>query len=287
MRFKRVYIEISNICNLSCSFCQKSKRAPRFLDISEFKRILEEVRPYTDYVYFHLLGEPLLHPKIEEFFDLCYVYGLKVNLTTNGVLLKQNMDMLLRQPSLRQINISLHAATEQKAFSIDEYLENCLGFARAAGIEKDKFVGLRLWNLDENKETSITGSYILNKINKEFNYNEDIITLAKLGNTIKLSKRVFISYEKEFEWPSLENEFVSDIGICYGVRDMMGILSDGTVVPCCLDSEGGANLGNIFTQSFKEIVESERVENIYKAFSNRKVIEPLCKRCSFKTRFDI
>ena len=108
-KYKRVYIEITNVCNLSCSFCPLTKRAKSFLDEEKFVHILNEVSPYTDYIYLHLMGEPLLNPGLEVFLEEAYKKGVKVNITTNGTLLKKNKEILLNSKSLRQVNISLHS----------------------------------------------------------------------------------------------------------------------------------------------------------------------------------
>ena len=106
-RFKRVYIEITNVCNLSCNFCPKTMRKAHSMDVDSFKKILDQVKPYTDYLYLHLKGEPLLHPNLPEFLDLCAEREFKVNITTNGTLLRKMKDKIIKKPSIRQINISL------------------------------------------------------------------------------------------------------------------------------------------------------------------------------------
>ena len=105
-RFKKVYIEITNVCNLSCNFCPKTKRESGFLSVDKFKKVINEVKEYTDHVYFHLMGEPLLNKDLAEFLDICAENNLKVNITTNGTLLNKQKDVLLNAKSLRQVNIS-------------------------------------------------------------------------------------------------------------------------------------------------------------------------------------
>ena len=87
-KFKKVYIEITNVCNLSCNFCPKTSRNYKFMNREEFSYILNEVRPFTEHIYLHLMGEPLLNQEIEYFLAESKKKGLNVNLTTNGTLLK-------------------------------------------------------------------------------------------------------------------------------------------------------------------------------------------------------
>ena len=109
MRFAKVYLEISNVCNLSCAFCPGTRRQKRVMDEEAFASLLPKLRPYTDFLYFHLMGEPLLHPKLDTFLKLAGDAGFKVILTTNGTLLQKQQEILLNAPALHKVNISLHA----------------------------------------------------------------------------------------------------------------------------------------------------------------------------------
>ena len=95
------FIEITNVCNLSCNFCPKTGRKLQFSDEEKFKEIIEKVKPYTDHVYFHLMGEPLLNKNLARFLEICYENGLKVNITTNGTLLEKEKDSLINAKALR------------------------------------------------------------------------------------------------------------------------------------------------------------------------------------------
>ena len=104
--YKKAYLEITNVCNLSCAFCPKTSREPRFISVEEFAALIEQVQPLTDYVYLHLMGEPLLHPQLGEILSLCHRAGLKVSLTTNGTLLEKRQELLLCSPALYRVSVS-------------------------------------------------------------------------------------------------------------------------------------------------------------------------------------
>lgn len=280
MRFKRVYVEIGNICNLNCSFCSELKREKRQLSVTEFSHIAKELRPYTDYLYFHIKGEPLLHPHLSELFDIAAELGFMVNITTNGTLLDKTGDMILSKPSLRQINISLHSFPAHK---MDGYLDTILEFSKKASLEHKKYVVLRFWNLDSKRSTDLASFDMLKKISDYFSFEGNLSDAMK-QRSVMLEKGIFISFEEEFEWPSLDSRFVSDEGICYGTRNMLGILADGTVVPCCLDANGEAPLGNIFESPMSEII--KKVDKVSFNLTNRHIDLDLCKHCSYRTRFD-
>ncbi|HCW04599.1 MAG TPA: radical SAM protein [Clostridium sp.] len=287
-RFKRVYIEITNVCNLSCNFCPKTMRKAHSMDVDSFKKILDQVKPYTDYLYLHLKGEPLLHPNLPEFLDLCAEREFKVNITTNGTLLRKMKDKIIKKPSIRQINISLHSFDgNESSITMEEYLKEVLDFAREALEETNIIIGLRLWNLDPSKLTR--GERERNR--ELLSIIEEYFKLAyKIEeNTdhygIKIAERLYLNQDIEFKWPSLKEEDYGYKGTCYGLKNQIGILSDGTVVPCCLDGEGVIVLGNVFEKPFKEIIEGQRAENILEGFSKGQLREELCRKCGYRTRF--
>lgn len=274
-RFKKVYIEISNICNLSCSFCPGTKRAPKIMEPSEFKTVITKVAPFTDYVYFHLLGEPLLHPNLKDYLNICEEHGLKVIITTNGTLLNKQGDVLLRSDSHYKTVISLHSFEANLNQNFDEYINDCLNYAKAA--EGEKIVVLRLWN---NGGEDKLNREILQKIETRFP-----APWRETRGGKQIGNNIYIQFGDKFDWPDIENQTLNETAFCYGMRDQIGVLCDGTVVPCCLDNNGEINLGNILNTDLDDIINSPRALNIYNGFSNRKACEELCKKCSFARKF--
>ena len=276
MRFRKVYLEISNICNLSCRFCPGTKRAKKSLNEEEISVLLPKIRPYTDYLYFHLMGEPLLHPKLERFLELAGNHGFKVILTTNGTLLKSKQEMLLASPALHKINISLHAfEANDLAVPFTEYLADCFTFGRAAAGKK--LVVYRLWNQGgEDKQNQ----EILDTMHRFFPGD-----WVQERHGIRIADRTYLEYGDKFDWPDLSAPEGSNRLFCYGLRDQLGVLCDGTVVPCCLDHEGDLALGNLLTQDMEEILNSSRAKAIYEGFSNREAAEELCRKCGYARRF--
>lgn len=280
MRFKKIYLEISNLCNLSCSFCHGTKRAPRKMTVDEFSSILPKLRPYSDFLYFHVMGEPLCHPELFTFLDIADSYGFRVIITTNGTLLKQNQEMLLSKNALHKINVSLHAfEANDLTMPFEEYLDGCLSFGKSAAEISDKIVVYRLWNAGGKEDLNES---ILNTVKSYFRCDDLSFEKRK---SVKLSDRVFIERASRFDWPDITLEDTRDNVFCYGLRDQIGILCDGTVVPCCLDCEGDIALGNIFEDSMDNILSTKRVKDIYDGFSQKRAVEELCRRCGYARRF--
>ena len=268
MKFKKIYIEITNICNLKCSFCSTSHRKLKEMAIDNFEEVLKKINNYTDYIYLHVKGEPLTHSKLDKILELTNKYNKKVCITTNGVFLKDKLEILKKYNNIYQINISLHSENNK-----EHYLEDIF----YAVDNLNSYISYRFWTLNEGKIDDKT-KYYLSKIKEKYNKEE-------LYDGIKLDDKIYLSLEEEFTWPSLEDSYYNEIGSCYGGRTHLSILNDGTVIICCLDGEGVSNLGNIFELSFEEILASDKYKNIIKGFNDRKVYLDICKHCSYKERF--
>ncbi len=270
---KKAYLEIGNICNLSCSFCHGTRRPSHIMTEEEFVRAATEIRPYCEYLYFHLLGEPLLHPSLARFLDIANGLGFKVIITTNGTLLGEQARVLLDSDALWKVSISVHSfEANDKDMDMRRYLDTCLNFCRDAS-SKGIICVLRLWN--RGGEDSLN-SEILSVFREHYP-----APWKQSYSGYKLAERVFIEWGERFEWPDMDAECGSGKISCYGLRDQIGVLSDGTVVPCCLDAEGDVALGNIFDQSLGEILDGERARKLKASFERRCVSEPLCLRCGY------
>ena len=288
-RFKKIYLEITSVCNLKCSFCPPTKRQSEFMNIDTFRNILDQIKNYTDYIYLHVKGEPFLHPHIDELLDISYEKGFQVNITTNGTLIHKIKDKILGKPALRQLNFSLHSFDGNEGLNNkDEYITNILSFIKEARDKTNVLISLRLWNLDECHSTNEEVKRnldILQCIENEYNLDYKIQEKVTPGKGVKLAEGVYLNQDYEFQWPDLKEEEDDGIGFCYGLRDQIAILVDGTVVPCCLDGEGVINLGNVKTTDFSEILESQRVQNIVDGFSRKLAVEELCRKCGYRKRF--
>ena len=279
--YSRVYIEITNICNMNCSFCHGHSRAPKRMGRNELETVLKKLQGVTKYLYFHLMGEPLTHPELPEFIKMAAEQGYKPMITTNGTLLSRRGEELLSvrnegAPCLHKINISLHSFEGDDAEKYRKYLSDIASFAKkasACGI----IVVLRLWNKGfDGGNNDIALDFLHENIDGEW---------AENTRGLRIREKLFLEWGDRFGWPDKEAELFGDEVTCYGLRDHFGILSDGTVVPCCLDSDGIISLGNVFESEIFEILGSERATAMKKGFECRHATEELCRRCQYAQRF--
>ena len=243
---------------------------------AEFDTLLPKLRPWTDFLYFHLMGEPLCHPHLEKFLRCAGEQGFKVILTTNGTLLKKQQDVLLTAAGLHKVNISLHAfEANDLSIPFEAYLQQCFAFGKAA--EGQKLVVFRLWNHGGAEERN---AEILAAMETFFPK-----PWVQERKGIRIGNRVYLEYGDKFDWPDLTAEDHGDHVFCYGLRDQIGVLCDGTVVPCCLDHDGDLALGNLFEAGLEEILFSDRARAIYEGFQRKTAAEELCRKCGYARRF--
>lgn len=273
-KYKKVYIEITNNCNLNCSFCSPMKTEKRFMTLEEFDHILKEVSKVTKVIYLHVKGEPLLHPQIIEFLKLTEKYNLKVNITTNGILFPKLVEKLKGCKTIHKINFSLHC--EQ---NIKDYEEKI--FESVEKLSPDTVVIYRLWTLKDNKLDEKSNKTV-EKLEKYYELSPITVEKLKKENNVKISSTIYVDKDNEFEWPTINNH--NSCGYCHALKTQIAILVDGTVIPCCLDSDGIINLGNIYNETLEEIQSKERYQKLKKSFQDRKPSEKLCQSCTFKER---
>lgn len=266
MKLKKIYLEITNKCNLSCSFCIKNKKKITSITLDNYKYIIDKIKPYTKELYLHILGEPLMHPDINYFIDYATNAGLMVNITTNGYLINNIKD----NHNIHRLNISLHSYHEKYNIHLEDYLNNI--FNVVDSIRDKAYVSLRLWVKDNHTSSII--AYLNNR------YHTDISSVLN-NQKIKITNNLLIDTFHCFIWPDLNNSYYCDKGTCRGLIDHIGILSDGTIVPCCLDTTGVLNLGNIYQDNIPDIYKKPFVKEMIQGFKENKKIAELCKHCHF------
>ena len=283
----KIYLETTNVCNLACSFCHGTRRKKEFMTEENFCRVLEKIRGKSKYLYLHLMGEPFLHPLLAQFCALAQDAGFEVMLTSNGTLLSQKGEFVFRDKSVKKISISLQAAefsgenAQIGGENFEKYLADIADFAKKCG-ENGVICVLRLWNIENGVDNN---GEIVEKLHRLFP-DEWIKNRSgyKLFDAPKGEMEVFLEYGEKFVWPDEQGE-KKDVSFCYALRDQVGILCDGTVVPCCLDADGAVALGNIFESDLDDILSSERAKNLARSFEKGQPCENLCKSCGFAQRF--
>ena len=273
--YSRVYVEITNICNMNCSFCHGHSRPLKRMTADEFSVILEKLNGHTNYIYYHLMGEPLTHPDLPLFLKMAGERGYKSVLTTNGTLLDKYGDAIL-ESGLHKVSLSVHSFEDGTEESFLKYMKTLSDFAKKAN-DNGVIIVFRLWNKGfDGGRNELIVEYLKNNIQGEWKDN---------SKGMRIREKMFLEWGDRFAWPDKNADIQGDEVFCYGLRDHFGILCDGTVVPCCLDSEGTINLGNVFNENIADILASERAKNMKYGFDCRRATEDLCRKCGYAQRF--
>lgn len=267
----RCYLEITNVCNLDCRFCPKTDRPKRRLSLEEFDCLTGRLQGKIQYLYLHLMGEPMLHPLLPQFVSMAKEKEFVPVITTNGTLLSQAQGLLEAGP--HKVQVSLHSQEGNGRENPEEYIRAVMTFAVEAAA-RGILVVLRLWN---------QGGY-----DKD---NERILKLIEShcprpwtlrNDGWKLAPNLYVEFDRMFEWPDSGREEYEEEGVfCYALRNQIGVLVDGSVVPCCLDHAGEIVLGNLFEQPLEAILASPRARAVYDGFTRHEAVEPLCRRCGY------
>ena len=276
MRFNKIYIEITNICNLNCSFCSKDNREKREISLQEFDIILNKIKNYTKNIYLHVKGEPLLHSKFGKILKLTNKYNFNVRLTTNGTLLKKQINNLQKFDNIRQINISLHSENK-----LPNYFKNIFESIDILSLKIPTVY--RIWLLDNYKLDKLS-TIIVDKIINYYHLNNNFKSKIINEKNIKIKNNIYLDKDNKFIWPTHSNSLYKNItnGTCLGTRNQIAILVNGDVVPCCLDSNACLKLGNIFTDNLEDILHSKLFLTINQGFKNNQLLFNICQNCKFR-----
>ena len=288
MKFYRTYIEITNVCGLSCSFCPTKELPVKQMDLAFFESIIQQVKPYTKEIACHVLGDPLTQSNLHDYLDIIHKYGLKAMLTTSGYFLKKHSYATLFHPCVKQINISLNSFNKNDtSLTLDQYIKPVLALCHEKlRQKKELFINLRVWNLDDLMSEQVFNKSLFNTLSQAFDMPLSVDTIYKeRPKSIRLESKIILHFDNYFEWPSLSNKNYGD-GTCQGLQSHIAILASGKVVPCCLDCDGVIELGNLHDETLKVILKKERTINMLQGFKEGLAIEELCQKCSYKKRFN-
>jgi radical SAM protein with 4Fe4S-binding SPASM domain len=288
-KYKKVHIEITNVCNLKCSFCPAVERTNQFMSPKLFEEVLIKVKDQAQWICLHLMGEPTAHPQFAEIVNICRDHQKKIYLVTNGLLLEKHLSLFQGQLAFHQVNISMQSYWDNFPHKdITPYVQKVLSFGQhLSQHETQTYLNYRFW---DGGQTSDKSSQAIQMILQNYGLSGlDVNELRRGMNHQRkrqhLTERHIIHFDQRFLWPSRQNPNYGHQGFCQALRTHLGVLVDGTVVPCCLDSEGNLALGNLTNHSLKEISQGERAQKLKQGFAAGERRESFCQHCDFINRF--
>ncbi len=288
MKFYRIYIELTNVCGLSCSFCPTKALPTKEMDLDFFESIVKQAKTYTKEIACHVVGDPLTLSNLGAYLDIIHKHGLKAMLTTSGYFLKKHSYDTLFHPCVKQINISLNSFNKNDtSLTFEQYMNPVLALCEAKlEREEETFINLRVWNLDAMMSERMFNETLFEKLSSSFDTKLDLNTIyEEKPKSLRLASKVLVHFDNYFEWPSLNNKNYGH-GTCQGLQSHVAILASGKVVPCCLDCDGIIELGDLHENTLDEILTAKRAVDMLEGFKEGKAVEELCQKCSYKDRFN-
>ncbi len=284
MKFYRIYIEITNVCGLRCSFCPSKNLSNTNMSLEFFEEIIQQIKLFTKEIACHVVGDPLTLSNLWEYLDIIHKYKMKAMLTTSGYFMKKQTFETLFHPAVKQINVSLNAFNKNDTtLSFEQYIRPILRLCHEkVAQEKELFINLRMWNLDEAMSEESFNQEVFSKLEESFSVK---LEYKGAKESIRLDNKVLLHFDNYFEWPSLKNPNYGH-GTCQGLNSHIGILANGDVVPCCLDNEAIMRLGNLKIETLENILYGQRATAMRDGFKEAYCSEELCQKCSYKSRFN-
>lgn len=256
-------------CNLRCIECAIGAnlitRKYGYMSLKDFTRIARKILPYCRYAYMHLWGEPMINPEIISMLKLASTFT-RTNISTNANNLSQDLAKQLIFSGVSDIIVSIDGMTQ----------ETYQKYRRGGDVSKVLHGLAYLVHYNKMLKTpiAITPQFIVFEHNKhEMSAFAEFCAGLGLQETFKAPYLRPNSVLKDSGIPMYIRPYlVSSRSPAQRCRDMQQcnvdeapvILLDGTVVPCCYDHNGTLNMGNIFSQSFESIWNSQS----YIAFRN-------------------
>jgi len=288
MKFYRIYIELTNVCGLRCSFCPTKALPNTTMALDFFESVVKEAKPLTKEIACHVVGDPLTLSNLSDYLDIIQKHNLKAMLTTSGYFMKKHTFKTLFHPAVKQINVSLNAFNKNDtSISFEQYMQPILKLCHEKVKQKKEiFINLRMWNLDEAMSEERFNLELFALLEKAFQVRLDLNALnPKEKKNIRLENKVLLHFDNYFEWPSLQNQNYGH-GSCQGLRSHIGILANGDVIPCCLDNDAVMKLGNVKEEALREILQGKRATDMIEGFNEGHCSEEMCLKCSYKSRFN-
>ncbi|MEW6349093.1 MAG: radical SAM/SPASM domain-containing protein [Thermodesulfobacteriota bacterium] len=318
-KFQRIHLELTNRCNFSCLFCPDAKmsRSRAFIDEDLARSALDQIAELdiAEKITFHVMGEPLLHPRFFQILDHALDRRLKVGLTTNGALLKPQTIEALAARDIHQIDISLQSpdeesfrATRGSRIDFDKYCRRILDLLAACSAkDKRPIFKIRMMTTRFAKRMRDqlgipdfmgTGRDLRNTV---LDWTERIYDRLALDgdarkklpervrrisifrwNVIEVSPGIFIETYVLSNWANAfsdEEIIEARYGYCFGMRDHFAILCNGDVVLCCIDFDGKTVVGTLVDSTLDQILRGPLLEPIVKGFRTARLVHPYCRRC--------
>jgi len=291
------------------------------IDFGLLQKALVEIarEKLSDTIYFHLMGEAVLYPRLEEAVRAAKTNGLRVSITTNGWAFRPDLLGSVLKAGVDEILFSIQTP-DKKSFGLrrstekfEEYKSKvCEAIVHSLEHGGPKVIlsflttpapflllPTKHYQIIKTKKELVARavewveavlkdprlSIMRNKFNDSRSLFMERINAFSLSgwNRLKLTERFSLETRVLGDWVhrGLTDDRVvgATVGACEGLKTHFGILSNGDLVFCCVDYDGKTRFGNIKDTTIKNAFELHNVQDILNGFKKFQVRHSYCKRC--------
>lgn len=280
-----ISVELSSRCNLSCHECVTGagllQRRNDFLSVSLARKIASELRSHTLSAWLYFQGEPMMHPR---FFDIMELFReMHPVISTNGHFLDAESCTRLASSSLRQIIIPYDGVTP-----------GVYNIYRKGGDHAVVTEGIRRLAVSVRREgtsPAIEIQFLLHRGN-EHEVSEAKAFAKSIGAGFKVKSIQVLDTQRAGEWMPSDRQrsrytlsgdkwktTETQSRGCMRMWTTSVITSDGDVVPCCFDKNASHVMGNLNSQSFRNIWQSEKYVAFRKTVMKSRREIDICREC--------
>lgn len=281
-------IEPSSLCNMRCKWCptgyddliKQNSVKPTIMKLEDYKKVIDDVHEFGEKIRVLRLyknGEPLINPNFDQMVKYAKDSGnfLRIDTTTNGMLLEPELNRKIISAGIDQINISVNGMSAEQI---------CKNTGRK--IDFSKFVE-NIKDLYRCKEQCTIYIKCI----------QDILTKEEQQQFYDLfgeiSDRIFLERLSP-AWPAFDvsksgyyydnignyNQPIENRQVCPYIFYIMVVNADGTVSSCVGDWPHKQILGNLLEDNVVDVWKNGKLKNMQvNHLKMEKDLYVLCSNC--------
>lgn len=277
-----IVIEQSNKCNLNCAMCETagSRREKGEMPKEMFERLASgNAKLGQRLLVMHTVGEPLMCSYLEDVFKMCRRYGLRLSMTTNGLLIPEIIGMIKKYPRvIRSMAFSIDGATKE---TYEKIRRGGSFSVLMEGLELiKKYNDSHLIKIRTSLQACVSGENF-NEVPLFFEafkrYFRPPQILFSFINNLSAAQKNGKYYKDNIP---VRKDFYRSSRPCHLIWAQTHVLRDGRVSACCRDYHGELIMGDINRGSVLDIWNSPEYDRLRKGHITGKLdAYPLCKNC--------
>jgi radical SAM protein with 4Fe4S-binding SPASM domain len=286
-----ISIEPTTKCNLACIECPSGQKAlsrsSGNMEISLYKKIINELAPSLIFINLYFQGEPFLHPGIFEMITAAKEKRIYTIISTNGHFLNPRNSKKIVESKLDRLLICLDGITQdvyekyRKKGNVRKVIEGIENLVKYKKLQNSVYPHIIIQSL-----ITRYNQYQLHELKKFFkNLGADHVSFKsmqisnlKKENTLIPTKGKFSRYRSTEDGNYIIKSRLPDR--CWRIWSSAVITYNGMVIPCCFDKDASRVFGNAYKNSIKDIWKNGKYNEFRKSVLNSRKNVDICCNCT-------